>query len=215
MRPLSNVVWNLFLAVIPVILGWGIAYFVRAQGKIAGVVSVGLLMITVGLWLAFLPNTCYLLTEWRHYLTGLCAHPSLYLDARAHSQNLVLFLLVTGFYVLYSGTGMLCFFLALFPIDRIFHLARPVKSIFFLLCSVGVYLGLIPRLNSWDFAGSAAGILSTAVLALVRPNLAMLVIAFALVLWLMYEAFCLMIEGIESRRGRQFFDEQFEDDDCE
>ena len=75
MRPASNVVWNFFLALIPVVLAFVIYYGVqrdkRRDDPAHKVFWLGLMFI----WLVFLPNTCYLVTEWRHFLARAPEQP--------------------------------------------------------------------------------------------------------------------------------------------
>ena len=60
-------VWNVFLAVIPVGLAYTIRLLVNQDGTIRPMLRAPVLLLWL-VWLAFLPNTCYLLTEWRHFL---------------------------------------------------------------------------------------------------------------------------------------------------
>ena len=81
MRPIPNVIWNLFLAVLPVVLAFVIARGARRDRQATGHVRWGLWAPLAFVWLLFLPNSCYLLTEWRHYLDTLTQSP---LFAQAH-----------------------------------------------------------------------------------------------------------------------------------
>ena len=62
------IIWNVFLAAIPVVAGYalslGASRFTIKRRIIPWLVWLPLLAV----WFAFLPNTCYLLTEWRHFL---------------------------------------------------------------------------------------------------------------------------------------------------
>ena len=62
-----DVVWHLLLAAVPVVqasvLGWLLGA-PRTHRLLTRVIAVPLTLA----WLVFLPNTCYLLTEWRHLL---------------------------------------------------------------------------------------------------------------------------------------------------
>ena len=63
MRPIPNVLWNLFLAVVPVLLAFAIARGVRRERAAGGAVRWLLWGPLALLWLLFLPNSCELLTE--------------------------------------------------------------------------------------------------------------------------------------------------------
>ena len=62
----KTVAWNAMLATIPVVTAYAVALVARFARKTGCRI---LLMIPLALvWFVFLPNTCYLLTEWRHFL---------------------------------------------------------------------------------------------------------------------------------------------------
>src|ERR1051325_7098363 len=66
-RMLHPVYWNLFLAIIPVPLGYLTAWALSKRGEKRNL-PVWLAFPIALAWLVFLPNICYLLTEWRHLL---------------------------------------------------------------------------------------------------------------------------------------------------
>src|SRR5579862_155621 len=67
---------NLTLALIPIGLGRWLKFGIDRDLSKRGRVRWALWIIVAFLWLAFLPNTAYLLTEWRHYLTTIVDDPS-------------------------------------------------------------------------------------------------------------------------------------------
>lgn len=201
-REPREVIWNLFLALVPVALGFLVAGLVRQdreRGKgISWPVAGPLLVI----WLLFLPNTCYLLTEWRHYLETVATNPGMYFSTRHNAGALFQFLLISVFYIFYSGCGMVTFFLAIWPVDRVFHIAWWGKAIFFLLCSLGVYLGLVKRFNSWQIVHHFSDIVQSTLAAVARPEIDLLMLVFAGMLWITYVIFEIFMDGIEVRRRR-------------
>lgn len=200
-RPIPFVVWNLFLALIPVALSFfitrGIRGQWRARGRVTWLVWIPLLIV----WLAFLSNTCYLLTEWRHYLESITA-TQLFFQAMNNREAMFNLFLETGFYLFYSGCGLLTFFLAVWPLDR---LARrrmgrwiwPVQASIFSLCSLGVYLGLVHRFNSWDLLSlpRLLDVLHTLSDAMLSPVLRVLIVGFGVILWLLYFLFDIWMDG--------------------
>ena len=192
-------IWNLFLAIIPIALAWGILLLVERQRKQHGVVNRLSLLPLLVLWLAFLPNTCYLLTEWRHYIELLLNNPLIFYGARHSGKRIAEFLFLTGFFVLYSGSGVASFYLAIWPIERLVRPPTAVKAIFFWCCSMGVYLGLIPRYNSWFLVHEPGRILQTALQALSNLSLSLIIVVFAVFLWLLNFLFGLMMEGAGRR----------------
>jgi uncharacterized membrane protein len=67
--------------------------------------------------------------------------------------------------------------------------------------SLGVYLGLLPRLNSWDIFGDPGAIWPRIVNVFTTPALLGAVIVFGAILWATYEAVDLWIDGLLDRLG--------------
>jgi uncharacterized membrane protein len=204
-RPLHNVLWNLFLAVLPVLLAFVIAHYLR-RGLKSARAEFGMALLYVA-WAGFLPNTCYLLTEWRHYVEAISMGD--YVPLIRYNHDLIVRLLIsTAFYIFYSGSGLLAFFLSVWPLDRIIR-ERSVKqaAVFkiavFALCGLGVYLGLIPRFNTWDLVRHPSEILDTTLHALTNPLVIGLMIALATTLWVLYVGFDIWMDGLMLRLKRQ------------
>ncbi|MDB5350402.1 MAG: putative rane protein [Planctomycetota bacterium] len=197
--------WNLFLAAVPVLLAQALARTARwarverRRLALAAIVPLGLL------WLAFLPNACYLMTEWRHFLFN----PHFQAVRETTNPNDLSALRVAkqaAFLLAYSGFGMACFALSIRPIVRALKCwsIRPVRVAvpFFVLVSLGVYLGLIVRLNSWDLALRPTYVAFLALRALVHPTLLAVILGYAAVLAASY-VFCdIWIDGLKLRMHR-------------
>ena len=198
---IKGVVWNLMLAAIPVALAYGFGALMARKGKAGPAVWLIGVPLLIG-WLLFLPNTCYLLTEWRHLLfdpqwEGLLDRA--HMDRTAMLRTAKWALLFLG----YSGVGVLLFTLAIRPIERWlraagkpFYWAAPPL---FLLTSLGVYLGLIERLNSWDIVQRPLVVWREALLALGSQSLLLSMTVFALLLWGLYEAVDIWVDGVTQR----------------
>ena len=125
-------VWNLFLAWVPLLLA--IAAYARARRRVDAVV-VALLVA----WLLFFPNAPYLLTDFIHLDEGPAP---LWYDA----------LMLSAF----AWTGLLLGFGSLYLVQAIVRrsLGATVAWICVVaalgLASAGVYVGRFIRLNSWD-----------------------------------------------------------------
>lgn len=210
LRPPSTVLLNLFLAVIPVVLAFIIAHGARRDMRAKGRVRWGLWLLLGVVWLAFLPNSCYLLTEWRHYLETLTRSP-LYAQAHQSRDGQLDFFITTGFYLFYSGAGLLAFFLAIWPLDRLTRarLGWPgtfLRPLIFPLSALGVYLGLTRgRFNTWDLANAQklTPMLAMTSQVIHRPLLLGMILLFGAVLWLFYAAFDIWMDGATWRLSRR------------
>ena len=87
--------------------------------------------------------------------------------------------------------------LALKGDDGIYHQAWMTPT--FLLTSLGVYLGLIIRLNSWDIATRPKHVWSILLNALGNTLVLKTVAVFALLLWLAYEIANIWADGLALR----------------
>ena len=205
LRPPEHVVINLLLAFIPVACAFALVRGVRREmrrtGRVRWVVWSPLLLC----WLVFLPNTCYLLTEWRHFLDAIVLTP-LYVRTYYDHDAVLPLLVVMAFYLLYTGAGLWTFFLAVWPLDRLTRrrlgrAALALQATLFTLCALGVYLGLVWRFNTKDIlhphklAVMARVVLGT----LQKPALDALILLFALILWGLYALFDIWMDGALAR----------------
>jgi uncharacterized membrane protein len=130
----GGLIWNLFLAWIPFALS--IAVYDRHR---AGARPLSLLPLA-GLWLLFLPNAPYILTDFKHL---------------APSPNVPLWVDVVVI-AAPAWTGMLLGFISIYLVQSVIRqLAGPAvawaAAIGVLgLSSFGIYLGRVLRWNSWD-----------------------------------------------------------------
>jgi uncharacterized membrane protein len=126
--------WNLTLAAVPMVLA--LVLFRRR-------VRTGVLWwVGAALFVAFLPNAPYVLTDIQHYAFDVARF--------GRTESVV-------HYVVLFGVGMAAYVIAMWRCTR-FMLARGltvagvvvVNALACALCSVGVYLGRVHRFNSWD-----------------------------------------------------------------
>lgn len=194
---MGGVIWNLFLAVVPIVLAYLLCGIARQPKK--SYVDKAAIAILGLVWLAFLPNTCYLLTEWRHFLQSLDAH-NLYLKADISRDLMIRLMLYTSFYFCYSAAGMIAYVLALRPVARLAIRNGGNKwllgLVLFPLLSLGVYLGLVLRFNSWDLLQQPNRILTSLQVIASRPLLTTFLLIFAAFLWLSYLVLDIWIDGL-------------------
>lgn len=188
------------LAVIPVLLAYAL-YWV-AFSRLPRAAKIVFAVAALPVWLVFLPNTCYLLTEWRHYL-ALMDNSHLYTRAQMDSSLYLPLFAASMFFALYSGFGVFTFALAIRPIERVANkLKAPIwlwALPFFAVVSLGVYLGLVLRFNSWDPVSRMSSIWSASLVAMARPKLSLFIIAFGIFLWIVYEAVDIWIDAAALR----------------
>jgi len=127
-------VWNLILAWVPLILALVVYDGYRRSG--------GLLWLApfLALWLIFLPNAPYIVTDFVHLSAS--SHAPLWFDGVELSA--------------FAWTGMLLGFVSLYLVHAVLRhrFGAPAGWLIVLfvlaLASVGVYLGRVKRWNSWD-----------------------------------------------------------------
>ena len=202
---LTWILWNLFLAVIPVALGYTIATLGRQATRPR---RPGLWLIIAplfALWLIFLPNSCYLFTELRHLFADI-QRLRLWSRASNDPDAAMGLALRVGVALLYSAAGALTFALSIRPVKNwLQSLGVPTDwaaLVFFILVSLGVYLGLVVRYNSWDLFTRPAQVLDTISRLVGRPVLDAAIVLFGLFLWLAYEINDIWIDGFAMRWSR-------------
>jgi uncharacterized membrane protein len=130
--------WNLLLAFVPVLAAF--ALFKPGIRRTPG------WWFGAGVFVLFLPNAPYVITDVVHLLEDIR-------DARSDLQ--VLGELIP-LYLLFFAVGFVCYVLAL---DRLWRYVRveaptwrwwPIELALQTLCAVGIYLGRVLRLNSWQ-----------------------------------------------------------------
>jgi len=196
----GGIAWNVFLAAIPVAAAYLMA---AAEGRARKRPLWNIILLAAGLvWLVFLPNTCYLLTEWRHFLMEL-DQSNLYLQSRLNPSVTLLLMFYTAFYFCYSAVGMLAFALAIRPVAALLRRVGARTWVWglplFLLMSVGVYLGLVMRFNSWELLTRPGEIWASVERLALRPRLSAFIVFFGAFLWLAYGVIDIWIDGLLAR----------------
>lgn len=199
---LTNTLWDMFLAGIPAVLGWLLGAGLRATRTRRWWLWAPLLLA----WFLFLPNTCYLLTEFRHLRWRLDTDEFSGLGMSRYDEFARLFRW-TAFYSVFAGFGLVMFVLAIRPLERLARERRlPVNvltPIFFWLVALGVYLGLRLRFNTWDLLREPMDVLRYAWLAITGPEPTPLYITgFGVLLWLVYLMLDIWLDGLVLRLER-------------
>jgi uncharacterized membrane protein len=194
--------WNLFLAVLPIPLGIALARRIAAADparRVPGWRSAGLFLA----WLLLLPNAPYLLTSPRHFLFDApfrALTEQAATDAGALRESALLGL---GF-VVYAALGVLTMTLAIRPVQETVRRHRPglrrLRVPLFLLVALGVWLGLIPRWNSWDALLHPVDVVGTALWVFTQPVTLAMILAFGVLLAFLHDVACSALDGYRLRR---------------
>ncbi|MBE9179012.1 DUF1361 domain-containing protein [Oculatella sp. LEGE 06141] len=162
--------WNLFLAFVPLVLSVWLFRLSRSRSL--------LWWIGVLVFIAFLPNAPYVLTDVIHLIAQIREGESIW----------VVTLLLIPQYLAFMLAGFGAYVLSLINVGR--YLAEQGKARWIgaaelsmhALSAVGVYLGRFERFNSWDFVTQPDAVVFSTIdnLAHKRPVL-VIVITFAVI----------------------------------
>lgn len=170
-------IWNYFLAVIP----WALSYVLyRYFDNIHFALLYPLLLV----WLLFSPNIPYLFTGIRH-ISDVCIPDK---GAFACFDNMFMVLLL----FLYSFFGIFLFYSSLKWIKNILGRITYLKKVNILfipliipVISLGILLGLVDRLNSWEAVLSPLMVIEKA-LSYFYGEKALFLLAFTCCLYIVY-----------------------------
>ena len=180
----ANLAWNLLLAWVPFALAL-LAYDRHRRG------SRGLaLLLPLALWLAFLPNAPYLVTDF--VLLREVRDMPAWFDVA----------LLTSF----AWTGLLLGFVSVYLVQEIARRAAGARAGWFVAlgafgaCGIGIYLGRYLRWNSWDLLVQPAGVLGDVVARLESPRLIGMSLLMAALLTVAYSMLYAVIQAAVDNR---------------
>ncbi|MEM8676751.1 MAG: DUF1361 domain-containing protein [Cyanobacteria bacterium P01_G01_bin.67] len=170
-----RIIWNLFLAFIPLAFSF---YLFRDSVRRSI-----FWWITLILFMAFLPNAPYILTDSIHLIE---------LSQKSYPQWAIILVLIPQ-YTLFIMAGFEAYVISLIRLDNYLANLIPqqyliaVNAITHSLCVVGIYIGRFERFNSWDFVTKPVSVLLTTTQDLLDlEKLLSMAIAFLLI-WLLSE----------------------------
>jgi uncharacterized membrane protein len=147
--------WNLFLAWLPIVFA---LWLITVLNKNKWVSVKGLIL--TALWLGFLPNSFYLISDFIHLKTT--GEVSLLFDA-------VLFMTFAWNGLLLGFASVMIIHLEL--IKRLHRMtASRLVGLVFILCSFAIYLGRYLSWNTWDIIVNPGGILFDLSDRIVKPT---------------------------------------------
>lgn len=129
------ILWNIFLAFVPYFISSFLVILLK-EGKLKKIIAV----VGIFLWLIFIPNAPYLVTDLIHLSTPRSI-PIIY----------DIFLLFSS-----AAVGLMLFSHSLFQIEQFIKSRYSRRSsillitIIMIMISFGVYVGRVLRFNSWD-----------------------------------------------------------------
>jgi len=135
----ARILWNLFLAYIPVFLS---VWLFRLSSRRSP-----LWWVILAAFIAFLPNAPYVLTDIIHYIRSI----------RGGLSTSVIIFALTPQYLIFLIGGFQAYVISLLNLEFYLTKIGQEKSIFAVqilihfLSAIGIYLGRFLRFNSWDF----------------------------------------------------------------
>lgn len=133
------IAWNLFLAFIPLALSFWLFRQSRSRSLFWWIVFL--------IFIAFLPNAPYVLTDIIHLIELI----------RYGFSAWIITLVLIPQYLLFIISGFEAYVISLINLGYYLHISGRGKDIIWVelithaLCAVGIFLGRFKRFNSWDF----------------------------------------------------------------
>ncbi|MAZ28293.1 MAG: hypothetical protein CL868_14615 [Cytophagaceae bacterium] len=172
-------IWNLFLAFLPLLFSWMISLKRKKyQNLILGF-----------LWLLFLPNAPYILTDFIHL--------------QYSPEGFMVFDALT--IAIFALTGLI---MGMVSVQKIIRFITPFVNSswigFFVLtvnflCALGIYLGRILRYNSWDVLTKPDMLISDMISLFINPlqnyHIWIFVIIMSLILHIFYNICCIFAKN--------------------
>lgn len=167
---LNNIVWmtfNLILAFLAVCFGW-LMFLIRLP----------LFKILTGfLWVIFVPNTIYIVTDLFH------------LKKQLFEVDTPFAFIIFLEYIILAFLGIVSFVLALYPFEKLLNTALysflKTKKTFFIIVTnfiiaFGVVIGRMQRTNSWEVATNPVKVIEDSIKTVTSPFLLLLVFVFGI-----------------------------------
>lgn len=164
----SWMLWNIFLGAISVVSGWFILY----------IRNIWLKGVLAAIWILFLPNTIYMITDLYH------------LSYQFFQAAGIFRLIVILQYVIIYITGVITFVWGIYPLEKMLKKSKVFKSkesrVYFLIfyifiISFGVIIGRIQRTNSWEVFTNTPKVIENGLQVVTSFQNMALVIAFTII----------------------------------
>jgi uncharacterized membrane protein len=174
--------WNLFLAIIPCVLSF-ILFAKRSPKRLSKNI---VWWFGLAVFILFLPNAPYILTDIIHFVD----------DSRSPeiSANGIIFVLIPQ-YIFFLLLGFQCYVLSVIKFIQYLDWLKLIKNTIWLelsmnfICAIGVYLGRVNRLNSWNVLTQPRRVIHDAISNLDNPNFFFGTILFFMIFTSLYYIF--------------------------
>lgn len=199
---LVTVAWNIFLVFLSLMFYLFLKSYWRRTGlrKFSQKAGAAILFI---LWLLFLPNAAYIITDVRHLL-NYCPLDSPNKVCAANGWMIM-------FFFTYSSFGWVSFYYLLKLMSNLFNEIFKFKrrsldffaALVIPLTSLGVLVGLLNRFNSWDVFLSPLWFLRVAAVYFLDINYFIDWFIFTIFLYLLYFAGDVIFKSYELSKNKQ------------
>lgn len=197
---LENLSWmsfNLFLALLGVVFAW---FFYYSRKPFFS-------FIFFILWVLFIPNTIYLITDLQH------------LPVQWIKVDLLPKLILLIEYIGLAIIGIITFIVSMYPVDKVFsefHLKKKPEAKFMILVFVNLFisfalvLGKYQRTHSWYVFSDFPKVSSDVTIILKTPELLATVLFLGLVINLTYFGFKhIVLVKVSKKRAKIFINNHF------
>lgn len=188
------IIWNLFLAFIPLALS---VWLFRSPRRGRSI----LWWVAFIVFIAFLPNAPYLLTDIVHLIRA----------TRSDYSVWIITLVILPPHLIAIIAGFEAYVISLINLGYYLHRQGVSKYIFWVelmthaLCAIGVYLGRFKRLNSWDLVTQPDDVVRSIINDLTSKRPVLVIIATFIILtllyWLMKQITLALLLRISLKRG--------------
>jgi uncharacterized membrane protein len=162
-------IWNLILAIIPYLTT---SYLLKVHQSL----SKTKFFVGILIWLAFIPNSFYILTDLIHLTNS--NSPIIWLDVMIISS--------------YAFIGFVFGTLSLVDFENIIKSKISIKFVSIIipfvcfLCGIGIFIGRILRYNSWDILSNPFELVTDCVFALTTYKSILFSIHFCIIIYFSY-----------------------------
>lgn len=184
----SFMIWNLFLAAVPVLLSW---WLVVRAGRYGWRQWQQVVLLIA--WIVFLPNSFYIITDFIH------------LQQNYEADLLFDITMLTSFVV----TGLILGYMSVYMVHQLLlnymreRWAYGLIGLLFLVCSFAVCLGRYTRWNTWDILLQPAGLLFDVSDRLLNPGFHIQTYQTTITLFLViFSGYVVVFESIRWLRAR-------------